>query len=323
MRFVMYGAGAIGGVVGAQLHRHGHEVVFIARGAHYDAIRESGLRFASPEVTDTLQVDVVDAPDRIHFQAGDVVVLAMKSQDTEGALTALAEVAPSSTAVVCMQNGVANERAALRFFASVYGVCVVCPALHLEPGSVEAYAQGTTGMFDIGRFPNGTDAQAEAIAAALSASTCESVARADIMRWKYRKLINNLSNAVDALCGPSESVGTLSARLRDEAMACLAAAEIECASPEEDAARRGTEMQWGSAASQSRPGASMWQSMARGVSIEADYLNGEILLLGRLHGVPTPANAGLLELVKHAARDGIAPGTMSADEVIRRVAAGE
>jgi 2-dehydropantoate 2-reductase len=323
MRFVMYGAGAIGGVVGAQLHRHGHEVVFIARGAHYDAIRKSGLRFASPEVTDTLQVDVVDAPDRIDFQAGDVVVLAMKSQDTEGALTALAEVAPSSTAVVCMQNGVANERAALRFFASVYGVCVVCPALHLEPGSVEAYAQGTTGMFDIGRFPNGTDAQAEAIAAALSASTCESVARADIMRWKYRKLINNLSNAVDALCGPSESVGTLSARLRDEAMACLAAAEIECASPEEDAARRGTGMQWGSAASQSRPGASMWQSMARGVSIEADYLNGEILLLGRLHGVPTPANAGLLELVKHAARDGIAPGTMSADEVIRRVAAGE
>ena len=164
-----------------------------------------------------------------------------------------------------MQNGVANERAALRFFASVYGVCVVCPALHLEPGSVEAYAEGTTGMFDIGRFPNGTDDRREAIAAALDASTCESVARADIMRWKYRKLINNLSNAVDALCGPDERVGTLSARLRDEAMACLAAAEIECASPEEDSARRGTRMQWGSAASQSRPGASMWQSMARGV----------------------------------------------------------
>ena len=86
MRFVMYGAGAIGGVVGAQLHRHGHEVVFIARGAHYRAIRESGLRFASPEVTVTLPVDVVDAPDQIDFRADDVVVLAMKSQDTEGAL---------------------------------------------------------------------------------------------------------------------------------------------------------------------------------------------------------------------------------------------
>src|SRR4051794_16069091 len=136
MRFVMYGAGAIGGVVGAQLHRHGHEVVFVARGAHYHAMRDSGLRFASPEVTVTLPVEVVDAPDRIDFRADDVVVLAMKSQDTGDALTALADVAPPSIAVVCMQNGVANERAALRFFASVYAVCVVCPALHLEPGSV-------------------------------------------------------------------------------------------------------------------------------------------------------------------------------------------
>jgi 2-dehydropantoate 2-reductase len=184
---------------------------------------------------------------------------------------------------------------------------------------VEAYAQGTTGMFDIGRFPNGTDAQAEAIAAALDASTCESVARADIMRWKYRKLINNLSNAVDALCGPNERVGTLSARLRDEAMACLAAAEIECASPEEDAARRGTGMQWGSAASQSRPGASMWQSMARGVSIEADYLNGEIVKLGRLHGIPTPVNAALQRIANQAAREQWAAGSVDPDELIRLV----
>ncbi len=67
-------------------------------------------------------------------------------------------------------------------------------------------------------------------------------------------------------------------------------------------------LQWGSAASRSRPGASMWQSLARGVSIEADYLNGEIVLLGRLHGVPTPVNAALLDLVKQAAREGITAG---------------
>ena len=222
-----------------------------------------------------------------------------------------------------MQNGVANERAALRYFASVYGVCIVCPAVHLEPGLVEAYATGTTGLFDIGRFPNGKDDLAEQIAAALDSSTCASVARPDIMRWKYRKLINNLSNAIDALCGPDERFGALSARVRDEAMACLAAAGIDYVSQEEDSARRGTMLQWGGAASQSRPGASMWQSMARGVSIEADYLNGEIVFLGRLHGVPTPINAALLELVKQAAREGILPGSLSVDEVIRLVSTGE
>lgn len=319
----MYGVGAIGGVVGARLHQHGHEVVFVARGAHYEAIRASGLRVKSPEGLVALPVDIVDAPDKVDFRAGDVVVLAMKSQDTEGALTALAAVASSSTPIVCMQNGVANERAALRYFASVYGVCIVCPAVHLEPGLVEAYATGTTGLFDIGRFPNGKDELAEQIAAALDSSTCESVARADIMRWKYRKLVSNLSNAIDALCGPDNRFGVLSARVRDEAMACLAAAGIDAVSQEEDSARRGKMLQWGGAASQSRPGASMWQSMARGVSIEADYLNGEIVLLGRLHGVPTPINAALLELVKLAARERTLPGSFSVDEVIRLVSTGE
>ena len=164
MRFVMYGAGAIGGVVGARLHQYGHEVIFIARGAHYEAIRASGLRVKSPDGLVALPVAVVDAPDKVDFCAGDVVVLAVKSQDTEGALTALAAVAPSPTPVVCMQNGVANERAALRYFASVYGVCIVCPAVHLEPGLVEAYATGITGLFDIGCFPNGNDGLAEQVA---------------------------------------------------------------------------------------------------------------------------------------------------------------
>jgi 2-dehydropantoate 2-reductase len=67
----------------------------------------------------------------------------------------------------------------------------------------------------------------------------------------------------------------------------------------------------------------MWQSMARGVSIEADYLNGEIVLLGRLSGVPTPINAALLALVKQAAREGTEPGSLPIDEVIRRVSVGE
>jgi 2-dehydropantoate 2-reductase len=317
VRFVVYGAGAVGGVVGARLHQHGHDVVLIARGAHYEAMRASGLRVKSSEDETTLAVEVVDAPGRVDFGAGDVVVLAMKSQDTEAALTALAAVAPSSTPIVCMQNGVANERAALRYFASVYGVCVVCPAVHLEPGLVEAFASPITGLFDIGRFPNGTDEDAEAIARALDSSNCESVARLDIMRWKYRKLINNLSNAIDALCGPGTRSGALNDAMRAEAMACLSAAGIEAASEEEDAERRGAVLPWGSPAAQSRPGASMWQSMARGVSIEADYLNGEIVLLGRLYGVATPINAGLLALVKRAAREGASPGSLSVYEVIR------
>jgi 2-dehydropantoate 2-reductase len=265
MRFVVYGAGAIGGVVGGRLAQHGHDVALIARGDHHDAIRDGGLRLAVPdEETEVLSIPVVSHPAGIDFRDDDVVLLAMKSQHTGKALSALAATAPPTVAVVAVQNGVANEPAALRLFEDVYGVCVVCPALHLEPGVVEAHAAPVTGILDIGRYPGGVDARAEAIALAFGASTFESVARPDIMRWKYGKLLNNLGNAVDALCGPDPDARPLQQRAREEGVACLAAAGIDAVSPEEDAVRRGDRFQWGGDAARSRPGASSWQSLARG-----------------------------------------------------------
>ena len=69
---------------------------------------------------------------------------------------------------------------------------------------------------------------------------------------------------------------------------------------EEDAAAAATCSGGAAGGRQSRPGASSWQSLARGTgSIEADYLNGEIVLLGRLHGVATPVNAALQRLANH------------------------
>jgi 2-dehydropantoate 2-reductase len=325
VRFVVYGAGAIGGVVGGRLAQHGHDVVLIARGDHHDAIRDRGLRLATPDhETLTLSVPVVSHPARIDFRDDDVVLLAMKSQHTGEALNALAATAPASVAVVAVQNGVANEPTALRLFEAVYGVCVVCPALHLEPGVVEAHAAPLSGILDIGRYPHGVDERTEAVAAAFRASTFESVARPDIMRWKYGKLLNNLGNAVDALCGPDPASRPLQRWAWEEGAACLTAAGIDAVTPEEDATRRGDHFQWGGSAARSRPGASSWQSLARGTgSIEADYLNGEIVLLGRIHGVPTPVNLLLQRAAARAARDGLRPGSLRADDLIQMVAVGE
>jgi 2-dehydropantoate 2-reductase len=322
-RFVVYGAGAVGGVIGARLHQHGHDVVLIARGAHFESMRDSGLHLRSAHGDDTVRVAVVDSPRSADIAPDDVVLLAVKSQDTAPVLAELSAVAPRSTPVVCAQNGVANERAALRYFDDVYGVCIVLPAVHLEPGVVEATAAPVTGLLDIGRFPDGHDDVAARVADAFNASTFESVVRDDIMRWKYRKLLNNLGNALDALCGPGARRGAVQDHLLEEGMACLHAASIEFVSEAEDRERRGDRLQFDSAAARSRPGASTWQSMARGVAIEADFLNGEIVMLGRLHGVPTPVNRALLELVNDAARAGRPPGSFDLDEVIRIVLGGE
>ena len=65
----------------------------------------------------------------------------MKSQHTESALTDLIESASAKTPVVCCQNGVANERMALRRFANVYGMVVLLTAAHLDPGEVVTFAE--------------------------------------------------------------------------------------------------------------------------------------------------------------------------------------
>jgi 2-dehydropantoate 2-reductase len=300
-------------------------VVLIARGDHHDAIRADGLRLLTPDADPlTLSIPVASHPAAIDFRDDDVVLLAMKSQHTSKALSALLASAPPTVSVVCVQNGVANEHSALRLFDDVYGVCVVCPALHLEPGVVEAHAAPVTGILDVGRFPNGVGARGEKIAAAFESSTFESVPRDDIMRWKYGKLLNNLGNAVDALCGPDPEARVVHRRAWSEGAAVLAAAGIDAVSPEEDAARRGDLFQWGGDAARSRPGASSWQSLARATgSIEADYLNGEVVLLGRLHGVPTPVNLLLQRLATTAALEGRRPGTLPVDELIRMLPNGE
>jgi 2-dehydropantoate 2-reductase len=317
MRHIVYGAGGIGGVMGARLHQAGHDVLLIARGAHYEAIRDKGLRVQSAEDDVTLEIPVVDHPSAIEWRDDDVVFLGMKSQDTLEALTTLEPIAPPSIAVVSLQNGVANERTAIRFFPNVYGITVMCPTNYLTPGVVQAYSAPITGLLDIGRYPDGADDTAREIAAALSASTYVSEARPDIMRWKYGKLLMNLGNGIDAMCGPGARGTDLFRIVRREGIETLRAAGIDFVDRDEDAARRGSFMTMRPIEGQQRGGGSTWQSLERGLgSVETDYLNGEIVLLGRLHGVPTPANELMQRLTARAARDGVVAGSVDPQELL-------
>ncbi|HTW10490.1 MAG TPA: 2-dehydropantoate 2-reductase N-terminal domain-containing protein [Acidimicrobiales bacterium] len=317
MRFVMLGAGAVGGVVGGRLFEHGHDVVLVARGDHAQVIARHGLTLASASGVRNLHVPVVERLEELDWRGDEVVLLAVKSQDTEEALRELAGAVASSVPVVCVQNGVANEAAALRRFAHVYGVCVMCPASHLEAGVVVAESSPVTALLDVGRYPEGSDATAAGIAAAFEASTIRSVVRGDIMRWKYAKLLRNLGNAVDALCGPAGRSSQVTALARAEGEACLGAAAIAYVSDEEDSARRDHLLHPTDVVGFERGGSSTWQSLARNQgSAEVDYLNGEIVLLGRLYGVPTPVNELLQRLVNQNALAHAAPGRMTPEEVL-------
>ena len=318
MRVVVLGAGGIGGSIGARLHQGGYDVALVARGRHGEAIRERGLIFETPEERVTLRIPTYAHPRDVAWSDDDVVVLAAKSQDTEAAARDLCAAA-GRVPVVSAQNGVANERTLARWFDQVHGMCVMMPTAHLEPGLVQAHSAAATGILDLGRFPDGIDDVDEALAGALRASRFESIARPDIMRWKYRKLVNNLGNAVQALCGrdlDSSGARHVLDLLTAEAEAVLVVADVDPVTDLEDDVRRADHLQLRPIGDEPRAGGSTWQSLTRGSGIETDFLNGEIALLGRLHGVPTPANERIQHLMTDATVRHLAPGSMSVAELL-------
>jgi 2-dehydropantoate 2-reductase len=113
MRFAFVGAGAVGGYYGALLARAGHDVAFVARGAHLDAIRKAGIRVVSEAVGD-FTAHVTAESDALRIGTVDVAVLTVKTYDNETALPAVARLVGPATTALTLQNGVdsADELAA-------------------------------------------------------------------------------------------------------------------------------------------------------------------------------------------------------------------
>ena len=213
-----------------------------------------------------------------------------------------------------------NERQALRRFSDVYGAVVVAPTTHLEPGVVEAAGAKLSGFLDLGRYPSGPDARSDALAATLSGARFRSRSVPDVMRLKYGKLLLNLGNAVGALFAADAARDTLAGAVRREGIRVLDAAAVEHSDADSEVDRDALGV--APIAGRSRSGSSTWQSLARGTGIvETDYLNGEISLLGRLSGTPTPLNDAVCRVAEAHARRGGRPGELAAEGLLAEVAA--
>lgn len=316
MRYVVYGAGAVGGVIGGHLHRAGLPVTLVARGAHLTAIRRDGLLLDTGDGRHRIDAPATDTAADVDWRSDTKVVLAVKSHQAHDALVDLRRHAPDDVAVVCATNGIATETAALRLFARTYAVCVMLPATHLEPGVVVAGCHPTPAILDIGRIPSGTDATTAAVAADLASARIESVERANIMAWKRRKLLMNLGNGVDASFARGAAADELSELAVAEGERALAAAGLAVVTAAADTERRGSILQ--RRTDLERGGGSTWQSLSRGTGdSEIDYLAGEVVLLGRLHDVPTPVNEAVVAATRSLAYAGAEPRSLDAAEVLR------
>jgi 2-dehydropantoate 2-reductase len=316
--YVVYGAGAVGGVIGGHLALAGHELTLVARGEHLDRIRAGGLRMDTGSGMHVIEPPATDTAADVEWGSKTVCLLAVKSHQAAAALDDLAAHAPPSTPIFCATNGVATELAALRRFAHVYAVCVMLPSTHLEPGVVVAKCHPVPGILDLGRVPEGTDHLTGTVSSDLRDAGFASAPRSDIMAWKYRKLLMNVGNGVDAACVEGEAADELARRAEAEGEAAIRAAGIPLVTAEQDKERRGDILRRRDDAGP--PGGSTWQSVTRGTGrTEVDYLAGEIVLLGRLHGVPTPACELIQQVTNDLARRRARARSLDAADLLTRL----
>jgi 2-dehydropantoate 2-reductase len=329
-RYVIIGAGAIGGTVGAVLTRAGSPTVLVARGRHAEILAAVGITLRTPDGTFRTTVTTASRPQQVRLTRRDVLVFTTKTQQLDAALQewvdqpvhgprgvigTAGERLPAMTAL----NGVAAEEKALRYFRRVFGVCVWLPAIHLEPGEVIVRSWPVVGQFHIARWPASISTQADAdllteLVDAWSGAGIRVRTPGDVAPWKYNKLLSNLGNAVGALSADSADAGEVVAALRAEGENVLRHAGIEFVSFETSTAARadGPTVRpvpgWNAG-----PSNSTWQSLSRNTGdVETDFLNGEIVRLAHRHGITAPLNAAVARAARAAVQNGLGPSQYSA-----------
>jgi 2-dehydropantoate 2-reductase len=280
-------------------------------------------------------VPVVTAPEQAHLSVDDVLVLATKTQQAEAAVGEWADVpvhgpdgrvagsAADLLPMLVALNGVTGEEIALRYVERVFGMCVWFPTVMVEPGEVIVRGTPLRGVFHAGRFGATADPAGDArvlddLARDWEPAGCL-VRRPDaVMEWKYRKLLANLGNVLEALLGDASGAKDVRRAAVAEGRSVLDAAGIAVTG--DDESRAGWQPDGLSIESvPDEPpglGSSSWQSLARGTgTIETDFLNGEIARIGRRVGRPAPVNARLTALARRAARDRARPGSLDVEEL--------
>ncbi len=298
MRILVYGAGGVGAFFGALLARAGHDVHFVARGAHLEALRARGLRITSNLIGDVEVPRVSVYPCAVDSGPADLVLVCVKTHQTDSILDDLAAVVGDDTVVIPLQNGVeSDERLAARFGRRrVLPAAVYVGATIDEPGVVSHQAPARISM----GARQGFDEQRLAVIYETLASTGQVVQISpDIQRERWRKLMWNASfNTVSAvtLRTPAELLALPETRallmaIMSEVVAVAQAQGIGLQRADVD-----EHIAWTERASGIRT--STMVDRERGRTMEADALIGVIVRKGREAGVATPASETMYALMK-------------------------
>jgi 2-dehydropantoate 2-reductase len=299
MRIAVMAAGGVGGYFGARMAAAGHDVHFIARGAHLDAIRKNGLKVEST-LGDLHLKDAKVTDDPAQVGPVDIVLFAVKLWDTEKAAAQAKPLIGPDTRVITLQNGIDSvERIApiLGADTTVGGSAYIASVMK-EPGVVSHTSQFA--RLVCGRVDGKPDAKLDAFAdAAKKANIDITVSPAmDVERWQKFTFLVGLSGATAAMRQP---LGPILAdpdtreflhNLMREVVAVGRAQGVAIAADYAD--DRMAFARTGPATMK----ASLAHDLERGNRLEVNWLAGKVSSLGRKLSVPTPANDAVYAMLK-------------------------
>jgi 2-dehydropantoate 2-reductase len=313
MKIVVIGAGAVGSVIGGLLSKAGEDVTLIGRKPHVDAINQHGLILEGESGRIVIHVK---AAENLDFKP-DLALLAVKAQDVLSSVRK-AQTFLSGTQVVTMQNGVHSddEVAGLLGKENIISIVVLFNGQFLEPGKA-SYSKALSKTALLIGEPFGVSANGLQRFAALLNTALPTEMSEDIRGAHWTKLLQNLNNAVPAVTGlpvqesnQCPQIRELNIKLMIEGLEVVKKAGIKTAPiPGFPLSLIETMAKMSLAESSSMMKniieslgkqpilGSTLQSIKRGKTTEVDYLNGEIVTLGKKNGIPTPANSLMVELV--------------------------
>jgi 2-dehydropantoate 2-reductase len=201
MKIGIMGAGAIGAFIGSVLQRSGHEVTFIARGQHLEAIKKNGLIIETN--SEIYKVDGTFSNDPSALYESDLVLFCVKSNDTEETANRLQNVIKKEASILTLQNGVENEEILSNIFGKerVFSCSTYIQSAILKPGTVKQVGDA---KLVIGELNSSAMNNAQIIAAILNESGINTRYSSEIMNSKWKKYIWNVTfNPLSAVLGVS------------------------------------------------------------------------------------------------------------------------
>jgi 2-dehydropantoate 2-reductase len=294
MHVAVIGAGAVGCYYGGLLLKAGHDVTFIGRQPHVDAINADGLLLDTKTFKGHLPAKA--ATDTATLAASDMVLVCVKSADTEQAGRSLAGRVLPETSVLSLQNGVDNAtRLAAVTGHAVIPVVVYVGSEMAGPGHVRHHGGGDLAI--------GASAASEALAQTLQAAGIGVTIADDIEVTLWSKLVincafNALSAVADISYGPMLEVGGTRDVVASAVREAIAVARASGVSLPADIIDQILKIP----ANMPNQKSSTAQDLARGKPSEIDFLNGYVVRKGAELGIATPTNQALQVMVKLAER---------------------